>query len=365
MIGTNKYIRGSGALFEVGEWARLLGEKALVIGGKTALSISRDSLYQSLDASGIEHSELVFTQDVTESQSMFFAKRAEEDRADLVIGVGGGKAIDVSKWAADRAGIPYIAVPTSAATCAAAVSLYIAYTEEERPVGGGYAARSPDFAIVDSKVIAEAPARLMASGIADTMSKWPETSYGGRNQTRTVFIDATEAWAKVAFDVCLKEGPGVIQAVRENRITKELEDVIDANMILSGVTGNTAGHEVRLAVAHCVHDGLITYDFEKSKKYLHGEKVAFGTLVQMVLCENITDDLFLQTFTFMKSAGLPVCMKDLGIDETGENVRKLAVETRRRKRLQEGPVATPLEHIVDALSKVNSMAKEIVVPSGA
>ena len=85
----------------------------------------------------------------------------------------------------------------------------------------------------------------------------------------------------------------------------------------------------------------------------------------MVLCENITDDLLLQTFTFMKSVGLPVCMQDLGIDETGENVRKLAVETRRRKRLQEGPVATPLEHIVDALSKVNSLAKEIVVPSGA
>ena len=184
----------------------------------------------------------------------------------------------------------------------------------------GYVARSPEFAIVDSKIIAEAPTRLLASGIADTMSKWPETSYGGRNQTRTVFIDATEAWGKVAFDVCLSAGPSVIQAVRENRVTKELEDIIDANMILSGVTGNTAGHEVRLAVAHCVHDGLITYDFEKSKKFLHGEKVAFGTLVQMVLCDNVSDDLFLRTLDFMKSIGLPVCMQDLGIEETEENV---------------------------------------------
>ncbi len=361
MVGANKYVRGPGTVSRAGEYTRQLGKRAFVIGGKTALSVTRDLLYPSLDEAGVQHAEAIFTQDVSEKEMRHFLREVGDRGSDIVIGVGGGKAIDVSKWTADRAGLPYIAVPTSAATCAAAVSLYIAYSEEGRPVGGGYAACSPEFAIVDSKIIAEAPARLMASGIADTMSKWPETSYGGRNQTRTVFIDATEAWAKVAFDTCLGVGSDVIQAVCENRVTKELEDIIDANIILSGVTGNTAGHEVRLAVAHCVHDGLITYDFENSKRFLHGEKVAFGTLVQMVLCDNISDDLFLRTLDFMKSAGLPVCMQDLGIEESEENIRKLAVETRRRKRLQEGPVETALEHIVDALRKVNLLAKEIVV----
>jgi glycerol dehydrogenase len=146
-------------------------------------------------------------------------------------------------------------------------------------------------------------------------------------------------------------------------VTKALEDVIDANMILSGVTGNTAGHEVRLAVAHCVHDGLITYDFEKSKQFLHGEKVAYGTLVQMVLCEHVNSDIFSRTLFFMKSIGLPVCMEDLGIEETDENIRRVAVETRRRDRLQEGPVATSLEDIMHGLKTVNFLASETIVPA--
>ncbi len=358
MIGANRYVRGEGALKEIGARVRLLGRRALVVGGARALAAAGPELRRSLAAAGVDCEEAQFTADVSETQAALFASRARGFGADLVIGVGGGKAIDVSKWAADRVGLPFVSVPTSAATCASFVSLYITYTDDGGPVGGSYARQSPELVVVDSRVIAEAPARLLASGIGDTMSKWPETLYGANRIRRTTLIDATVSWGRLAFEICLEKGPAAVAAVRRRAVCAELEDVIDANLILSGVTGNTAGHEVRLAVAHCVHDGLITLDRRKAEKFLHGERVAYGTLVQMALSDGLGEDALLKTMKFMKSIGLPVSAKDLGFDGDASALDSIAAAS-RRERLLSGPAETSLESLRAALATVEDMAAEI------
>lgn len=351
MVGANKYIRGQGAIAQVGDCARQLGKSALIIGGKNALSAAGKLIVESLQSKGIKYKIETFTTEVSENQMKSFAAGIND--GDFIIGVGGGKAIDVSKWVAEFCDLPYIAIPTSAATCASVVSLFVCYEDDGKPRGGLYRKQSPEFCIVDSKIIAEAPKRLLVSGIGDTLSKWPETKYAARNLEVNVFIQATEELGKLAFDLCLEKGIAAVRAVEAKQVTKELEEIIDINLLISGLTGNMAGDECRLALSHCVHDGLVSLGW--AKKFLHGEKVAYGTLVQLALLDGINNDFLTKIIKFYLNIGLPTCLADLGIPEDKKYVDDLA-KASYRDRLQFGPVATPFENVVAGMLLINSLA---------
>ncbi|HSN67110.1 MAG TPA: iron-containing alcohol dehydrogenase, partial [Fusibacter sp.] len=80
---------------------------------------------------------------------------------------------------------------------------------------------------------------------------------------------------------------------------------------LSGLGFESGG----LAAAHAVHDGLTL--LEGTHNYYHGEKVAFGTLVQLVL-ENSSKEEVNEVLEFCHSIGLPVCLADIGVDHLSE-----------------------------------------------
>jgi len=360
MIGTNietsMYIRGYGVTSETGKFAKELGGKAIIIGGKTALFVARESISKSLAVAGVDFKEYIFTTDVCENSMKYFAEKATNINAELVIGVGGGKAIDCGKWVADYCHLPYISVPTSVATCASVVSLIVTYTDEGKPIGGIYSKKSPRFAIVDTKIIAEAPTRLTAAGIGDTFSKWPETHYAARNLKTNIFIEATNILGKLSFDTCLEKGEKAIESVKRKKVSPDLVDVIDNNLLIGGMVGNLAtGDKCRTAVAHCVEYGLVALGI--TKKLLHGEKVAYGTLVQMAICEDINYSLLEEVLKLLVSIGLPTDFEDLGIEDNQTNLELIA-KASYREPLYSGPAKTSLQEIKRAMAKVNCMSKE-------
>jgi len=355
IILANTYIRGYGVTSETGKFAKKLGNKAMVIGGKTALSVSRESISKSLAVAGVDFKECIFTSDVSENTMKCFAREATNSNADLVIGVGGGKAIDCSKWVADYCNLPYISVPTSVATCASVVSLIITYTDEGKPIGGIYSKKSPKFAIVDTKIIAEAPTRLTVAGIGDTLSKWPETNYVANNLKTNIIIEATNILGKLSFDTCLKKGEKAIESAKRKKVSPDLVDVIDNNLLISAMVGNLAGPERRTAVAHSVDYGLVALGI--AKKLLHGEKVAYGTLIQMAICEDINSSLLEKVLKFLVSIGLPTDFEDLGIEDNQTNLELIA-KASYCVRLRSGPVKTSLWEIKRAMAKVNCISKE-------
>ncbi|MGI6134017.1 MAG: glycerol dehydrogenase, partial [Christensenellales bacterium] len=97
-----------------------------------------------------------------------------------------------------------------------------------------------------------------------------------------------------------------------------LEEVVEANILLSGLGFESGG----LAAAHAIHDGLTV--LEGTHKMYHGEKVAFGTLVQLVL-ENAPEEEINEVLNFCLSVGLPVCLEDIGVDSiTPEELKAVA-----------------------------------------
>jgi glycerol-1-phosphate dehydrogenase [NAD(P)+] len=91
------------------------------------------------------------------------------DRFEVVVGLGGGKALDVAKRIAFRLDRPYIAVPTSLSNdgfCSPQSSL------SDRGRRKSFKARLPMGVIIDLEVVRQAPKALWLSGVGDLVAKW-------------------------------------------------------------------------------------------------------------------------------------------------------------------------------------------------
>jgi glycerol dehydrogenase len=108
--------------------------------------------------------------------------------------------------------------------------------------------------------------------------------------------------------ILLKDGQRALLACRNHFVTPALENIIEANVLLSGIGFESVG----LAAAHGI-DGAFTL-LEETHSYMHGEKVAIGTLIQLIM-ENAPDEELITTLKFYKSIGLPTSLAQIGITE--------------------------------------------------
>jgi glycerol dehydrogenase len=169
--------------------------------------------------------------------------------------------------------------------------------------------------VVDSEIIAKAPSRLLAAGMGDALATFFEaravaasnkTAMAGGNTSLTAL-----ALAQLCYDTLLENGLKAKLAVDANTTSKAVEAIIEANTYLSGVGFESGG----LAAAHAIHNGLTV--LEGTHGMYHGEKVAFGTIVQLVL-ENACDCELEQVIGFCKTLGLPTTLQELGVGEAAD-----------------------------------------------
>jgi glycerol dehydrogenase len=117
----------------------------------------------------------------------------------------------------------------------------------------------------------------------------------------------------------MEDGRRAVKAVANGILSEAVENVIEANTLLSGVRFENTG----CAAAHGVHSGLT--EIPGTHRFLHGEKVAFGVLCQLVM-ENAPQAEFEKVARFCLDIGLPLCLKDLDVETTPENVRIIAAK---------------------------------------
>jgi Glycerol dehydrogenase and related enzymes len=258
-------------------------------------------------------------------------KAAKEESCDCTIGLGGGKAIDTAKCVAE--GEALIIVPTIAATDAPTSHSAVIYTPEGAFEDYAYFKQSPSVVLIDTAVIAKAPVRFLVSGMGDALSTFFEAranlqSFKGVNaglpcgvregftkpavQTKTAY-----ALASLCYQSLLEDGYKAKIACENKALTPALENIVETNILLSGLGFESGG----LAAAHAIHDGLTV--LEETHKFFHGEKVAFGTLCQLVL-ENADQEEIDTVLDFCLTVGLPVCLEDIGVKDIGDRLQKVA-----------------------------------------
>lgn len=323
-IGVGRFIFEKNVIKELPEEILRYGQKALVIGGKTTLPMIKEKIEKDISEKGIE-SEWVL---MDEPNSLDFAKRLgarmKEQGIDVIVAVGGGKCMDLSKAAADIAGNAIITIPTSVATCAASSAVCILYTKEE----GRYDCSIPkegevDSLIADTEIIGNSPKRLFASGIMDSIAKLPEIVNGNKNMNYpdiSIYKYMAYSNSRFIYDFLTTYGVEIY-----NNPTKDetlLRDLTLVNLIITSMVSGFSSGSDQLAVAHGLYDGIRYYYPKESAKALHGEIVAVGVLMQMKF-NGDSDEEFERIKQMMKDMNMPVKISELGVEPTEEVIEKL------------------------------------------
>jgi glycerol dehydrogenase len=159
-------------------------------------------------------------------------------------------------------------------------------------------------------VIAQAPPRLLVAGMGDALATWFEarTCVAGsvKNMRGGGSTRGAAALAELCYRTLIEDGEAALRAVESRVVTPALERLVEANTLLSGLGFESSG----LAAAHAVHNGLTAAP--GTHEYMHGEKVAFGLLVQLVL-EGADRATFEQVLTFSTAVGLPITLGEIGL----------------------------------------------------
>ena len=291
-----------------------LCRKPLLLGRSRATSPLRASLTDDLRAAGVDPQPAALRHDCCEEDLQELAQTLQEVRADAVLAVGGGKVLDAGKLLAHRHGLPCLTVPTSAATCAGWTALANLYSPTGAFRGDVALDRCPDLLVFDHGLVRQAPARTLASGIADAMAQWSEASVSSGGSGDGLVQQAVQM-ARVLRDQLMLEAEKALAEPGGEAWVR----VAEACGLTAGLIGGLGGARCRTVAAHAVHNGLT--QLAASHGHLHGEKVGFGILVQLRLEEQLggnrlAEQARRQLLPLFERLGLPVTLAQLGLGET-------------------------------------------------
>jgi glycerol dehydrogenase len=308
LISPGKYIQGAGVITEIGAHAAKLGSCALVLGGRTALSMCGQQIAASLAAKQLACHQEIFG--------------GVSSRSEI-----GGMSIDAGKVVAHELKVPVIVVPTIATTNAPCSAMSVIYTDAGELVEYLPLDKNPDCVLVDTTCVAQSPAKFLVAGMGDALATFWEADTCVRSGLANGITGTTWptlaalALARLTYDTLLESGLQARLAVERKVVTPAVEAIVEANTLTSGLGFENLGH----AGAHSVHNGLLTA--KSSDRKMHGEIVAFGVLVQLVL-EGRPSSAVREVQDFCSSVGLPLCLEDLGISNPSvEEIRQVAQVT--------------------------------------
>lgn len=308
-ISPRKYIQGRGVMAEVGHYLSMLGKKPILLWDGVVKNLIGQTVLASVSGSGIEHLDVAFEGEATHAEADRIVTIARQQGADAIVGLGGGKTIDIAKAVSVYAGLRLMTVPTIAATDAPTSAASVWYDADSNFLGFECWPFNPDVVLVDTQVIASGPPRAFAAGMGDALATWVEAEAAYKTRASNIAggraTQAAMAIARLGYDTLLEYGLEALRAVHLGIVTPAVERVVEANVLHSGLGFESGG----LATAHMIANPLS--NLPECKPLMHGEKVAFGITTQLCLDEDTDVDEMYRIVDFQISAGLPVTFADL------------------------------------------------------
>ncbi|MFT4132353.1 glycerol dehydrogenase [Labrys sp. (in: a-proteobacteria)] len=358
--GPLKYIQRAGEIDRLADHLRPLGSKAFLLVDGFVFEKLGPSILASLEGSGLGLTMEKFNGECCREEIDRVTALVAEAKADVVVGIGGGKTADTAKLAAIANQARIAIVPTIASTDAPTSAIAVTYTPQGVFKESFMLPRNPDVVVVDSALIAKAPARFLVAGIGDALSTWFEARSNLESRSDNFIAGgypaplAGIAIAKACHEVLMRDALAAKLAVEKGALTPAVENIIEANTLLSGLGFENCA----VSAAHGIHDGLTA--LEESHGFFHGEKVAFGVLCLLMLEGRPLAEIE-ETARFCKSLGLPATLADLRLGKaTAADIERVA-----KAALKEGSitwrVAVPLsvEIVRDAIIALDAFTSSL------
>lgn len=306
----NLYICEAGVLNRLPELLEPYSfRRGLVLHGKRSWQAAKPYFPE---LSGIELHFVQYDGECTEKEIARIAALLRNNEADFLIGIGGGKVLDIAKAAGNVIGCEIILIPTLAATCAAWTPISVIYDDHGQFLTYTICPKSTLMVLVEPRIILHSPVEYLRSGIGDTLAKWYEAEILTRNlDVHPIPVQLALKSAELCKEVLLEDGAQAIRDMESGNLTTAFLQVIETIIVTGGMVGGFGDQYGRIAVAHSIHNGLTVR--EETHHRLHGEKVAYGILVQLALEKN--EEEIKRLIPFYQELNLPCSLEDLGLSK--------------------------------------------------
>jgi glycerol dehydrogenase len=342
-IAPLRYIQGPHALYHLGDQLKIIGvKKPLVLISRSAKKAIGSIMEESITKAGLNYGLTDFNGECSWDEINRVKVVCQEGSYDAIINCGGGKTIDTGRAAACSsatnfgkippelipgfgASVACINIPTVAATDASTSAVSLVYSKDGTVEAGLSFPKNPDMVLVDTFVIAQSPVRLLVSGMGDALATYFEAHISQVTgtpsaQTGALSTLTAQAIGKLCLDILLTNGVQAIAEAHAHTPGPALEAVVEANVLLSGLGFESGG----LSAAHAIGEAFHHIRNQFDKHLYHGELVAFGTCVQLVL-EQKNSNYLKKIFNFCKSVGLPITLDDMTLGKArDEDLMKVA-----------------------------------------
>ncbi len=354
----SRYTQGQDATAQLGQEMVTLGltGPALIIGGRTPIRLLADRWRHSLGQAGIAYGIHPFGGECSRPEIEQGKQAARALSARVIIGAGGGKVLDAARAVASDLDLPIVNCPTVASSDAPCSALSVIYDEAGRFEQYRIYRKNPDLLLVDTQIIARSPRRLLVAGMGDALATWFEAKVcmaaNRRNMRGGASTLTALALAELCYRTLVNDGVEAVASLERQTVTPALDRLIEANTLLSGLGFESSG----LAAAHAVHNGLTLAS--GTHAYLHGEKVAFGLLVQLAL-ENQPRSVIDPVLTIASQVGLPMTLEAIGIAEPTPTLLSQIADraTAPGETMHNEPFEVRPEMVVAAIRSADAMGR--------
>lgn len=351
-----KIIRGAGVLEQLGAVCRTRGQRVLVLGGKTALDKTRDKIHRALIKAEVAAvAEEWYGGEVTRGNIRSLAEKAVALQAEAIVAVGGGKALDTGKAVAEECQLPVITVPTVAATCAAVTPLTVMYNDEGEFAGNLFLDNCPIAVVVDSEILIDAPVVWLEAGIGDTLAKMYELRAAATPMTPNSLTISAVVNGEIGYDIIRRFGSKAREAVVRQKVCAEFDSIVDAIILIAGLSSIFGGDKLRNAAAHAIYNGFTK--IPATHAVAHGLIVGYGNLCLLAL-EGRSDEEIISEMRLAASCGIPITLNQIA-RMTAEELQRAAQASSEAGAMACMPFAVTPAMVMEAIQRVDNLAKQL------
>jgi len=271
-------------------------KKVSLVSGDRVRKITYEKVERSLTDSKIKN-----VWHISISNDIKSAKKTQhdirKDNSDLIIGIGGGRSVDIAKMVAFNLKKPFVSIPTSASHDGIASPFVSLRGDKPHSI----IATAPLGVFVDIEILKKAPRKLLASGCGDLMAK--VTAVRDWELARD---NVGEYFGTYAANLASMSAKIVIENSKNFKKKPDVRMIVEA-LISAGVAACIAGSSRPCSGAEHLFSHAL--DYLEPGVGLHGEKCGIGS----ILIAKLQGQDWKKIVTMLKNVGAPTTAKQIGL----------------------------------------------------
>ena len=304
------YTIGPDAYEEIPAVCGKFGKTAVIIGGHRSREAAEPLIRKAVQGKIEIIGSFLYGDDATFENGDKLTEIPEIRKADMIFAVGGGRASDTAKYAAEKLDKPIFTFPTLASNCASITAVCIMYYPDHTYRENWYRSRPPYHTFINTDVVLHSPRDYFWAGIGDALSKEYEVLFNSRGDTLDYFQNLGVRLAGNCSDGLLEQGVEALQDFDADINSEAFQYVVQNIIISTGVISNCVPAIYNSSLAHAIYNshGQVPH----TGNHLHGAVVCYGTLVLLTLDGQKEERDRMLDFT--KKTNLPHTLSDIGIE---------------------------------------------------